>query len=182
VYGNAPGRPNIESDECNAISVYGRGKRAAEKLIEAWSSEYNCSYTILRISNIYGFTIPSARPQGIIHHAINAALTGGALTIWGDGSAQKDFIYYTDFLVFIDKVIELRPVGTYNVSLGESFSINEVLTAVETQTGREINVTYANAATWDVRDSRLSNERLCAEIRWTPKIGLTEGIRRSLAM
>ena len=180
VYGNAPGRPSVETDECRPAGAYGRGKLDAERLIADWTRETGCPHTILRISNPYGYVVPEERPQGIIPHAIRAALTGHPLTLWGDGTARKDFLHYTDFLAALDGILALRPVGTFNVCRGESHSLNEVLAEVERQTGRRISRRHTAAAPWDVRDSRLTNDRLCATTGWRPVVSLAEGIRRSL--
>lgn len=181
VYGNAPGRSNGESDPCRPIGQYGRAKRAAEMLIESWADKHEFSHTILRISNPYGFTVHQERPQGIIPHAIRCALAGTPLTLWGDGTARKDFIHSTDFLAALARVLEERPSGTFNLCSGESHSLNEVLAEVERQTGRPIARILSPAAVWDVHDSRLANDRLRAASGWEPAINLREGIRLSVA-
>lgn len=180
VYGDAPGRPSVEADACRPVGSYGRAKRAAEEVIEAWSRENGAACTILRISNPYGFPVPAERPQGLIPHAIRAALTGAPLTLWGDGTAQKDFIHCADFFAALERFIALRPAGVFNLCHGESHCLNEVLTEVERQTGRRIARLHSPAVRWDVQDSRLANDRLRAAIGWTPRIGLAEGIKLSL--
>lgn len=180
VYGDAPGRPNVETDECHPIGAYGRGKCAAERLIAGWARATGCRHTILRISNPYGYPVPEDRPQGIIPHAIRAARTGQPLTLWGDGTARKDFLHYRDFLAALAAVVAVRPEGTFNLSRGESHDLNEVLAEVERQTGRRIERRHTPAAPWDVHDSRLANDRLRAATGWRPTVSLAEGIRRSV--
>lgn len=180
VYGNAPGRPNREDDACHPVGHYGRTKLKAEDEIRAWAARTGAGHTILRIANPYGFTVPELRPQGIIPHAIHAALAGTPLTLWGDGTARKDFLHCGDFLTALDLVVTRRPVGTFNLSQGESHTINEVLAEVERQTGRSIKRLHSPAVSWDVHDSRLDNSKLCAATGWAPRVALTEGVRRSL--
>jgi UDP-glucose 4-epimerase len=180
VYGNAPGRPNQESDGCLPIGEYGRAKRVAEVMIESWAAQHHLGYTILRVSNPYGYKVPIERPQGLIPRAIMCSLTGSPMTIWGDGSAQKDYLYYTDMLAALAAVIAARPVGTFNLCSGQSHSIREVLGEVQRQTGKFIPLTYALAAPWDVHDSCLANDRLRAILGWNPTVGLAEGIHRSV--
>ncbi len=181
VYGNAPGRPSVELDDCRPISAYGRAKRVAEEIIENWSREQGALCTILRISNPYGFSVPRERPQGIISHAIRATRDALPLPIWGDGTARKDFIHCTDFLRGLAKVMVKRPVGIFNLSRGESHTLNEVLAEVELQTGRPIVRAPSQAVGWDVHDSRLANDQLCRALDWSPMVGLAEGIRLSIA-
>jgi len=181
VYGNAPGRPNSEKDSCHPIGSYGKAKRAAEKIIEDHAARHGLACTILRISNPYGYPVPQNRAQGIIPHALRCAASGQPLTLWGDGNARKDFLYYTDFLSALDQVISRKLTGTYNLSAGKSHSIREVIALVEKHSGQTINLRFQPAPQWDVKDSRLSNDQLIAVTEWRPQVSLVEGIRRAAA-
>ena len=181
VYGNAPGRANIEADACRPIGSYGRAKRAAEELIAAYVGYHGLACTILRISNPYGYPVPKNRAQGLIPHALRCAIEDQPLTLWGDGSARKDFLHYTDFLVALELVLARRLTGTFNLSAGESHSVNEVIGLVEKHTGRRVPLHPRPALDWDVHDSRLDNARLVAATSWKPQVNLDEGIRRAAA-
>jgi UDP-glucose 4-epimerase len=180
IYGNAPGRPNIETDSCRPIGAYGRAKRAAEEMILA-ASRQGLPCTVLRISNPYGYPVPSGRVQGVIPHAIRCAVESRPLSLWGDGHARKDFLYYTDFLSALDEVVTRRLTGVFNLSAGESHSVHEIIALVERHTGRKVPTTRIAAPAWDVQDSRLDHDRLTAATGWQPQVPLDEGIRRSAA-
>lgn len=182
VYGNAPqGRSSRESDECKPIGWYGHGKLAAERLIEEYGRRHGLVYTILRISNPYGFAAAAHKPQGIIPFIIKHGREGTPLTIWGDGSARKDFLHYTDFNAALEQVIRRRPIGIFNVSSGESRTINEVVQFVEQAMGKTIKIGHIPAHAWDVHESLLDNAKLCAAADWKPTIPLREGIKRAVA-
>jgi UDP-glucose 4-epimerase len=181
VYGNAPGRPNLESDPLQPIGSYGQAKLAAEKLIEDAADRLELPCTILRISNPYGYPLPTGRVQGIIPHAIRCAVEGRPLTLWGDGNARKDFIYHTDFLSALGEIVDRRLTGTFNLCAGESHTIHEIMMLVEKHTGKKVLTTTTEARAWDVHDSRLDPRRLTAAIGWRPQVALDEGIRRSVA-
>lgn len=179
VYGNAVERPSREDDELRPIGQYGREKLAAERLILERARRDGVAATVLRISNPYGYPVPKSRAQGLVPHALRCAMEGDPLPLWGDGSAKKDFLYYTDFLVALERVLARRLTGVFNLSAGESHSVNEVLAEVERQTGRRLVVEPRTAPSWDVQDSRLDNSRLVAATGWQPRISLAEGIRRA---
>jgi UDP-glucose 4-epimerase len=103
------------------------------------------------------------------------------LTLWGDGHAKKDFLYYTDFLSALDEVLTRRLTGTFNLSAGESHSVREVIALVEKHTGRAVALQCQAGPAWDVQDSRLTNERIVAATNWKPQVSLAEGIRRAAA-
>ena len=180
VYGDAPGRPNTEDDACHPIGNYGRAKLAAENLIREHADREDLSCTILRLSNPYGYPVEPTRVQGIIPHAIRCALAGDTLTLWGDGSARKDFIYYEDFLAVFELIVQRRLLGTFNVCAGNSHSINEILELVANEVGRKVAVHTIEAPRWDVHDSRLDNRKLIAATDWRPRTPLREGIRRAV--
>ena len=181
VYGNAPGRANIEADACQPIGSYVRAKRAAEELIATYAGYHGLTCTILRISNPYGYPVPKNRAQGLIPHALRCAIEGQPLTLWGDGHARKDFLHYTDFLGALELVLARRLTGTFNLSAGESHSVSEVIGLVEKHTGKRVALQSQPAPAWDVQDSRLDNTRLTAAIGWKPTVNLDEGIRRAAA-
>jgi UDP-glucose 4-epimerase len=181
VYGNAPGRPNREDDTCAPIGSYGRAKLAAERLIADRAARDGLHCTVLRISNPYGYPVPSSRAQGLIPHALRCGMNGEPLTLWGDGSARKDFIYYTDFLSALELVLPGNINGTFNLCAGESHRINEVIRLVEGELGRPVNLKSGAAPAWDVHDSRLDNAKFNAATGWQPQVPLAEGIRRAAA-
>lgn len=181
VYGNAPDRPNVESDTGHPVGWYGRAKRAAEELIETHAARHPLACTILRISNPYGYPVPQNRVQGIIPHALRCAVSGQPLTLWGDGHAKKDFLYYTDFLSALEQIIARRLTGTFNLAAGESHSVREIISLVEKHTSRTVTLQCQPGAAWDVQDSRLDNQRIKQATGWAPQVSLGEGIRRAAA-
>lgn len=181
VYGNAPGRPSVESDPCAPIGRYGKAKREAEAMIERFARDHGLPCTILRIANPYGYPVPKSRVQGLIPHALRCATEGQPLTLWGDGSARKDFLYYTDFLAGLATVLQQRVTGTFNLCAGESHDLREVLSLVEQQTGAKIDLRLSPAPAWDVHDSRLDPTRFAHATGWRPLVPLAEGVRRAAA-
>ena len=183
VYGNAiPGRAHREDDPCSPIGRHGQAKLAAESLIREHASRSGIVWTILRISNPYGFPVSPDRRQGIIPVAIKAAREGQTMTLWGDGSARKDFLHYSDFGEAVARVVARRIPGLLNVGSGESHTIREVLDLVESATGQQIRTRHVPAFPWDVHENQLDNSRLRAAIDWKPQVSLEECIRRMAAV
>lgn len=183
VYGNArDGQPHREDDPCEPIGRHGRAKLAAERLIREPDSAAGVDWTILRISNPYGFPVPASHRQGIIPLALAAARAGRELTLWGDGSARKDFLHHTDFCAAIECVVRQRLTGLFNIAQGRSHAIRDVLRAVEDAAGRKLVVRHTPAQPWDVHDSLLDNSLFRTATGWQPAVDLAEGIRRAAAL
>lgn len=183
VYGNArDGQPSRETDVCEPIGWYGQAKLAAERLIEEYGRRYGLKYTILRISNPYGFPVPPHKPQGLIPFILKHAREGTPLSVWGDGTARKDYLFHTDFTTALERILRVAPVGIFNVSNGASHTVREVIALVEESLGRNVAVQHVPAHAWDVHDSLLDNSKLCHAIDWQPTVSLREGVQRFAAI
>jgi UDP-glucose 4-epimerase len=182
VYGNAQnGRPHRETDRCAPIGRHGRAKLAAEALVEEYGRRHGFAWTILRVANPYGFPVSASRPQGIVPVALKCAREGLPLTIWGDGTARKDFLYYSDYSAAVELVVRQRLIGIFNVCSGQSHTIREVIGLVGQAVGHEVIILQTAAPAWDVHDSLLDNTKLLAAIGWRAAVSLADGIRRAAA-
>lgn len=177
VYGPGRGRPALESDPCQPIGWYAEAKLAAEEIIRIYTGRHDLPCTILRVSNPYGFPVPVQRAQGIIPRAFHCAWHGEVLKLWGDGSARKDFLHYTDFNRALQAVIDRRLTGTFNLAAGRSVSVREIITQVEMLTGKRIRLESSPAPAWDVQASELDNTKLRAAAGWTPQVPLETGLQ-----
>jgi UDP-glucose 4-epimerase len=178
LYGNAADRPFTERDICRPIGWYGHGKLAAERIVEEFVRRYAIRASILRISNPYGFTTQPLKPQGLIPKVVTAAIEGTRVSIWGDGTARKDFLYHSDFTHAMEQIILRQLEGTFNLCSGVSHSVNSVIRVVEDITGREVLKVNLPSFPWDVQNSAVSNEKLTDVLGWSPTVSLKDGIRR----
>lgn len=180
VYGNARSWPSRETDLLCPIGWHGFAKTQAEKLIQEFCAKTDTPYTILRISNPYGFPASSEKPQGIIPILIQAASRDERLHVWGDGTAKKDFIHVRDVVVAIREIISNQVVGVFNLSYGTSHNINSIIQKLRELLGRSLPVDYSACYPWDVTDSRLDNSKLRAAINWKPDIPIDHGLKMFL--
>ena len=180
VYGPAGNMPSREEDSPSPIGWYGRAKVAAEALVQEASSRSGVPTMVLRVSNPYGAGFCQQRPQGIIANAILAALTGKPLQIWGDGSALKDYLHTDDLQSAFQGILQARLTGTMNLCYGASHSLSEVFLLIEAALGRRITVVPGDSPSWDVKRSMIDGTRLQNAIGWKPRIGLEDGLQRSI--
>jgi len=176
VYGPGTTQPSRETDPCHPVGWYAQAKVAAEEIIQIFGERHGLNYTILRVSNPYGFPVPAERAQGIIPRAFHSAWSGQPLGLWGDGSARKDFLHYTDFNRGLLEVIDRRLTGTYNLAVGASASLGEVIKHIEEITGRRIKLAPGPALPWDVQVSQLDNRKLREATGWGPQLSLRAGL------
>ena len=176
VYGEAPAKPNIETDPLRPKGWHGLAKKGAEEITSALCDHMGVSASIMRISNPYGFSVGSVKPQGIVQHALRTALDGNDLRLWGDGSATKDFIFSKELSAAMLALLRHRISGIFNVAFGESASVKQVIEVAEKVTRKRVNLISEPPFDWDVQQSRLDITKLRDVIGWQPKVALEEGI------
>lgn len=167
--------PFEEHDKPEPIGKYASAKLSAERIIED-TRQFGTRALVLRVSNPFGFPQPLGRPQGIIPTALDAALAGKTLEIWGDGTAEKDFLDVRDFCTAVARSLEMNLTGVFNVCSGENRPINEVLDLIERLAKKSLSRLYRPSAAWDVQTARYSNTKFCSLTGWKPAIPFETGL------
>lgn len=181
VYGNAWHEGgSTENDVPAPLGRYAAKKREAELLIQHHTETHGFPALILRISNLYGSLPSPDRPQGVIPKILTAALTGVPFRLWGI-DAKKDYLHMDDFEQALRAILTGGLSGIYNVSHGDSCFTSALIEAVESVTGRPIEVVREEAKDFDVTHSLISREKLSRETDWAPRIDLHSGIEKLLA-
>ncbi len=163
-------------------SYHGAAKIAAEHFISAWCLQFGSAATIVRPSNIYGPGQTERTGFGIIPTVLGKTLHGEPVTVWGDGSAVRDYLYIDDFVALCTSILAApMPAGscTLNAASGIGVSLRELLAAIESVTGKPLQRSHdasrAVDATRVVMDATLANRRY----GWTPTTSLQEGLRQT---
>ncbi len=165
VYGNVKEEKVKEDYPCKPISSYGIIKLAVEHYIELYAKLYQIDYLILRLSNPFGEFHRSPK-QGVINIAVRKALKGEVMTVWGDGSQAKDYIYAADIGKAIDGLIKAGVKNeTINVGSGESLSLNEIIKRIQAKLP-SFQVEYKEAKLTDVQRISLDTSKLAAKMNW----------------
>jgi UDP-glucose 4-epimerase len=155
--------------------LYTATKLAGETYCAGYAELFDLEYTILRFGIPYG---PRARAAGVVAKFTDLAFEGKALTIAGDGSQSRSFIYVEDLADGI--VAGLRPEAanrTYNLSGDEVVTILEIAERVQENTdGCEIVHTPPRPG--DFPGKAISNRRALEELGWTAETSFREGVRK----
>ena len=96
VYGANTKIPFSETDNTdNPISPYGASKKACEVYCSTYSHLYSIPITCLRFFTVYG---PRQRPEMAIHLFTRLIDENKPITIFGDGTAKRDYTYISDIV------------------------------------------------------------------------------------
>lgn len=179
VYGDSRGVPHKESDDVFPISSYGVVKLAIEKYLMQYARQYGLKPLILRLSNPFG-PYHHSMQQGICNVAIDTALAGKPLTVWGNGMTRKDYIYVGDFLNILFLLVQKEAYGeVFNVGSGQLASVNEILSIVKKRVPGFV-WTYSDSMLNDVSQFELDTSKLKRIIGKFTFMGLEEGINKVL--
>ncbi|HEX6613939.1 MAG TPA: NAD-dependent epimerase/dehydratase family protein [Rhodanobacteraceae bacterium] len=182
LYGGPHGDAADESAPVSPRSYHGAGKIAAEHFIAAWCSQFAASATILRPSNLYGPGQPERAGFGIVPAAMGKILRGETLHVWGDGSAERDYLYIGDFVRLCLAVLDgqRRPgAQVLNACSGTSISLNALLDEIERVTGRRLARTYDPSRAVDVPRVAMRASLARRLYGWSPGTSLPEGLKRT---
>ncbi len=135
VYGNPKEVPIAETAPTHPISPYGLHKLVSEKYIALFSKEWSISSVCLRLFNVFGpRQDPSSPYSGVISIFSQAMQTGRSISINGDGSQTRDFIYVKDVAAAFAKALILPlEAGTFlvcNIGTGKAISLLELTEAL----------------------------------------------------
>ena len=155
--------------------VYTASKLGAELYCHAYQKLYAQDSTILRYGIPYG---PRARAGTVIAIFIRKALNHEPITILGDGSQYRNFIYVEDLA--LGNVAALKTVAsnqTYNLDGNRPVTIKEIAETVQKLVGN-VEIEYRDARAGDYQGKLVSIEKARKELNWEPKVNLEEGIAR----
>jgi len=182
LYGRSANGPADESTPVYSPSYHGAGKVAAEHFIEAWCNQFNAAATVLRPSNLYG---PGQRERagfGIVPAALGKIVRNEALHVWGDGSAQRDYLYIDDFARLCMAVVDAgRHPGyrLFNACSGDSVCLDHLIAMIEKVTGKTLRRSYDASRRVDSPSVRMQAIRASQQYGWTSNVQLPEGLERT---
>lgn len=163
-------------------NAYGASKLAIEHYLRLLSTMRELKTVSLRVANPYGEGQRALRAQGVIAAAMQHAMAGTVMPIWGDGLVERDFLYVSDVArAFVAAATHSRSDGLINIGSGRSVSLRDILSLVEAAIGKQLKVAYYPDRQIDVRRSVLDITRAREQLGWEPKIELEEGLSRTAA-
>lgn len=171
--------PEQEVDEETAIPaprhLYTATKLAGETYCAGYSELYDLDFTVLRFGIPYG---PRARAAGVVAKFTDLSFEGKALTIAGDGSTTRSFIYVEDLADGIVAALKPEAAGrTYNLSGDEVVTILEIAERVQENVDT-CEITHTPPRPGDFPGKSISNERALEELGWKAETSFKEGVRK----
>jgi nucleoside-diphosphate-sugar epimerase len=184
VYGDPLVHPQTESywGNVNAIGprgVYDEAKRFAEAMTMAYHRQHGVDVRIVRIFNTYG---PWMRPDDgrVVSNFIVQALRGEPLTVQGDGSQTRSFVYVDDEIRGFLDLFDSDYVGPVNIGNPNEVTVTELAKLVLELTGSSSPIVNIPLRQDDPTRRRPDISLARTELGWEPEIDLREGLTRTI--
>ena len=175
-YGFNPS-PNIETQPDDCLNPYSASKVAAEKFCKMYSDLYGLETVVLRYFNVFGERSPTrgqyAPVIGIFQRQMDA---GEPLTIVGDGTQRRDFIYVGDvaranYLASMMPGVRDHLGEVFNVGSGINYSVQEIADAISD------NQTYISKRDGEMETTWSNIDKVNKVIGWKPEVDVLEWIK-----
>lgn len=174
VYGRQEHFPVTEDSAAKPAEVYAATKLAAEEVIKS----FGIRYTILRYGTTYG---PGMRPALAIHIFLSKALKGEAITVFRPGTQIRQYIFIDDLIK--GSMEAMKPEAenqVINLPGPEGVSILRIAQIASELTGGRSPIVMGPPRPADITLEFISREKAKYLLNWEPKIGIQEGLRRTL--
>ena len=175
IVGDAP-PPVHEQMVPRPLSPYGASKLAVEGYLSAYAGGYGLTPVSFRFANVYG---PLSFHKGSVVAAFfKNVLAGEPITVYGDGSQTRDFVFVGDLVETVADAVEHDVVGVFQLGSGVPTSVNALLSEMSAVTGEDLvkQVNYVPARAGEVHYTYCDVSLAQAELAFAPSTSLREGL------
>jgi dTDP-glucose 4,6-dehydratase/UDP-glucuronate decarboxylase len=164
-------------------SCYDEGKRFAEALTMVYVRQYRLDARIARIFNCYG---PRSDPEDgrLVPNFVTQALLGKPLTVYGDGSQTRSLCYVSDLVDGLIRVMRASSATgrVFNIGNPDERSVVDFAEVIRRAVGSSSPIEFRDFISADDPQRRCPDiTRIRTELGWEPRVGLDEGIARTVA-
>lgn len=191
--GLTPSTPVSEAIPEQPMTVYDLHKLVNESYLGYYVRIGAVRGATLRLGNVYGPGPSSSHPdRGVLGRMIRRALEGKPITVYGDGTSIRDYVYLDDVIrafAAVSSIPEATSKGeAFFVATGTGTRLREafgaVAMAVEEQVGRKVTVEHVEPPQpldpIETRDFVADPKRLLQRTGWRAEVQLLDGISKTV--
>jgi UDP-glucose 4-epimerase len=179
VYGRQEGSL---TEQCPTLpsSPYGLSKLTGEQYVKLYKEKFGLDYAILRYANVYGPRQSLQGEGGVVSIFINRLLCGEQVSIFGDGTQTRDFVFVED--VAKANLLALVADGSVvaNISTNTAISICDLYKKLVDIIGFNSKLVYEPFRTGDLKSSQLANEKAKQYLGWQPRFMIGQGLVKTI--
>ncbi|MBF0195990.1 MAG: GDP-mannose 4,6-dehydratase [Magnetococcales bacterium] len=182
VYGTALSDRMDEEHPLNPMSPYASAKCGADRLVYSYWQTYKIPSTIVRPFNQFG---PFQHLEKVISRFITSGIMNEPMTVHGDGSAARDYVFVEDLCRAVDLILhapENKVVGEiFNVSTDQHRSVLEIAQDVTKSMGLgEGNIKFCGDRPGQVFRHTGNSDKIRDRLGWKPQVTWKEGLDKAI--
>lgn len=171
--------PVTEDTPARPASVYGASKLAAERYLALLTAESPLELSIVRPGNIYGPWQDPHGEAGVVAIFAQRMLAGDPVTIFGDGSQQRDYVYVDDVVDAAIRAGDLQP-ATCLIGTGVLTSTRAVFDAIAAASHYERPPVLGPERPGDIPAIAQDASAARRLWGWSPYVTFEDGIERTV--
>ena len=181
VYGEPERVPCEETDPINPICQYGASKHTVEHYLFMYHVNYGLKYTVLRYPNVFGPRQDPHGEAGVVAIFTGKMMAGEPVTIYGDGTQTRDFVYVGDCALanYLAVSVDHQP-GIYNLGWGLPTSVNDIFSTLAKVTDYTLPALYGPAKVGETKHIYLNAEKAKRDLGWSATVSLEDGLRQTV--
>ncbi|MFJ4653826.1 NAD-dependent epimerase/dehydratase family protein [Nocardia sp. NPDC088792] len=178
MYGDGVPMPTPETQLPKTQAPYGISKYCGEQYLALYNRLHGTNHVSLRLGNAFGPRQDPHGEAGVVAIFCGLIAGGETPTIFGDGHQTRDYVYVADVVrAFAAAADYTGNEEVFNIGTGRGTSVRELLTAVNTAAGTDIEARFAPERSGEWKHGALDSSRAAAELGWTATTTITDGIR-----
>ncbi len=191
-----PDNPNCEESSAypaNPDSEYGWEKLFSERVFLAFNRNYNLDVRIARFHNIFGpqgtWTGGKEKAPAAMLRKVAMAKDGEEIEVWGDGKQTRSFLYITECIEAIKRLMESSFIGPVNIGSEEMVTINQLAQNAINISGKNIKIKnidgdefiskYGFKCPRGVKGRNSDNRLYFSQIGWKVSLPLIDGMGKT---
>lgn len=188
LYGEYTTPPNVETFSKDPESPYAISKLAVELYLAYYGRVHGLDSVVLRFGNVYGPRQDPHGEAGVVAIFCGRILDGKPLTIFGDGSQTRDYVYVGDIADATWRAVtrQIPAAGqldarAFNLGTGVGTPVTRLVDILRRVAKRDVAVEHAPRRPGESQESFVAVEKAAKLLGWRPTVPLEDGLARSLA-
>jgi UDP-glucose 4-epimerase len=186
LYGDNTTPPNFEDFKKDPESPYAVSKLSAELYLAYYGRVHKLDAVAMRFGNVYGPRQDPHGEAGVVAIFSGRILQGRPLTIFGDGTQTRDYVYVGDVAeaLWYAATKPLPPIGLldargFNVGTGIGTSVIDMAKILIEEAGASVPIEFAPKRPGETQDSFVDVGKADRLLGWRPRVSLREGLANS---
>jgi UDP-glucose 4-epimerase len=180
IYGEQDEFPCTEDHPKRPVSPYGVAKLATEAYLFFYRVEYGIDYLALRFGNVYGPRQDPHGEAGVVAIFCGKILDGKSVTIFGDGTQTRDYVYVGDVVRAVIAAGKSKASGlAINIGTGIETNVNDLYSTLAGVADFPTKAEHAAARPGEQKRSVISPARAQQELGWRPEKKIADGLEET---